>query len=51
MQKGKIESPGLSPRSGNESSNHGDRDSEGEGEAIIQPENCMRLQLDVLEGE
>ena len=50
VQKGKIESPGLSPRSGNESSNQGDRDSDAEGEAIIQPENCMRLQLDVLEG-
>lgn len=50
VQKGKIESPGLSPRSGNESSNQGDRDSDAEGDAIIQPENCMRLQLDVLEG-
>ena len=50
VQKGKIDSPGLSPRSGNESSNQGDRDGDTEGDSIIQPENCMRLQLDVLEG-
>ena len=50
VQKGKIDSPGLSPRSGNESSNQGDRDSDTEGDSVIQPENCMRLQLDVLEG-
>lgn len=51
IQKGKIESPGLSPRSG-AGSIQGDKESESEGDdANVQPENVMKLQLEVLEGE
>ena len=50
IQKGKIESPGLSPRSG-AGSIQGDKESESEGDdANVQPENVMKLQLEVLEG-
>ena len=47
VQKGKIDSPGLSPRSG---SGDLDKDSEGE-DPSFQPEHVMKLQLEVLEGE
>ena len=54
VHKGKIDSPGLSPRSGGDS-NHGDGDKDSDGEAgemdtSFHADNVMKLQIDVLEG-
>ena len=46
VQKGKIDSPGLSPRAGDPSQSPRER----EGEDTFQPEQVMKLQLEVLEG-
>jgi len=47
VQKGKIDSPGLSPRAGDPSQSP----RESEGEDTFQPEQVMKLQLEVLEGK
>ena len=57
VHKGKISSPGVSPRaSGGEDNSReaGEEDEEEEeerGEAGVQPGDVMKLQLEVLEGE
>jgi len=52
VQKGKIHgSPALSPRvSGGEESRDGGDSEEEEEEHNLEPQNCMKLQLEVLEG-
>ena len=56
MHKGKISSPGVSPRaSGGEenSREEGEEEEEEEegGDSSVQPGDVMKLQLEVLEGE
>ena len=51
VQKGKIESPGLSPRSGGDNSNHAE-ESDGEDDNIaVQPDSVMKLHLEVIGGQ
>ena len=57
MHKGKISSPGVSPRAsgGEENSREGEGEEEEEeeegGDSSVQPGDVMKLQLEVLEGE